>query len=36
MPTVQGLVLFMAAMFIIVNLLIDVIYSVIDPRIKYE
>lgn len=36
MPTVQGLVLFMAFMFIIVNLLIDIIYSVVDPRIKYE
>lgn len=36
MPTVQGLVLFMAFMFILVNLLIDIIYSVIDPRIKYE
>ncbi|RXI96175.1 ABC transporter permease [Anaerobacillus alkaliphilus] len=36
MPTVQGLVLFMAFMFILVNLLIDVIYSMIDPRIKYD
>lgn len=36
MPTIQGLVLFMAFMFIIVNLLIDIIYSFIDPRIKYE
>lgn len=36
MPTVQGLVLFMAFMFIIVNLFVDIIYSVVDPRIKYE
>lgn len=36
MPTVQGLVLFMAFMFIIVNLFIDIIYSMIDPRIKYD
>ena len=36
MPTVQGLVLFMSFMFIIVKLLVDIIYSVIDPRIKYE
>ncbi len=36
MPTIQGLVLFMAFLFIIVNLMIDIIYSVVDPRIKYE
>ena len=36
MPTIQGLVLFMAFMFILVNLLVDVIYSFVDPRIKYE
>ncbi|MFA1643524.1 ABC transporter permease [Chryseomicrobium imtechense] len=36
MPTVQGLVLFMAFMFIVVNLIVDIFYSVIDPRIKYE
>ncbi|WP_243297844.1 ABC transporter permease [Bacillus litorisediminis] len=36
MPTIQGLVLFMAFMFILVNLLVDIIYSFIDPRIKYE
>lgn len=36
MPTIQGLVLFMAFMFIVVNLLVDMFYSAIDPRIKYE
>jgi peptide/nickel transport system permease protein len=34
-PTVQGLVLFMAVLFIMTNLLVDVLYSFIDPRIKY-
>ena len=36
MPSVQGLVLFMASMFILVNLIIDIVYSFVDPRIKYE
>ena len=32
---VQGAVLFIALNFVIINLLVDVIYSVIDPRISY-
>ncbi|KON88065.1 peptide ABC transporter permease [Sporosarcina globispora] len=36
MPTIQGLVMFMAFIFIVVNLLVDIIYSAVDPRIKYE
>lgn len=36
MPTIQGLVMFMAFIFIVVNLLVDIIYSSVDPRIKYE
>lgn len=35
-PTVQGLILFMAFTIIIVNLVIDIIYTIVDPRIKYE
>jgi len=35
-PMVQGLVLFFAALFIMVNLFIDILYSFIDPRIRYE
>ncbi|MFY0545828.1 ABC transporter permease [Brevibacillus sp. H7] len=34
-PVVQGGVLFVALVFVLVNLLIDVIYTWIDPRIKY-
>lgn len=34
-PVVQGGVLFIALVFVLVNLLIDVIYTWIDPRIKY-
>lgn len=34
-PVVQGGVLFVALVFVLVNLLIDIIYTWIDPRIKY-
>ena len=33
---VQGTVLLIAAMFITVNLVVDIVYCIIDPRIKYE
>ena len=35
-PVVQGTVLFMAMMFICVNLIVDILYGVIDPRIRAE
>lgn len=35
LPTIQGLVLFIAVLFILTNLIVDMIYSLIDPRIKY-
>ncbi|WP_342550384.1 ABC transporter permease [Lysinibacillus sp. FSL M8-0216] len=35
LPTVQGLVLFMAFLFIITNMIVDLVYSLIDPRIEY-
>ncbi|HET8986111.1 MAG TPA: nickel ABC transporter permease [Trueperaceae bacterium] len=34
-PVVQGAVLLIAAAFVIVNLLVDVIYTLIDPRVRY-
>jgi peptide/nickel transport system permease protein len=34
-PVVQGIVLTFSALFILVNLSVDVLYSVIDPRIHY-
>ena len=34
-PVVQGAVLLISAAFIVVNLLVDVLYSMIDPRIRY-
>ncbi|WP_408954977.1 ABC transporter permease [Natroniella sp. ANB-PHB2] len=35
-PLIQGTVLFLAAVFIIVNLLVDLSYGVLDPRIRYD
>jgi peptide/nickel transport system permease protein/oligopeptide transport system permease protein len=35
-PVVQGTVLFMAMMFICVNLIVDILYGVIDPRLRAE
>ena len=35
-PAVQGCVLFFAFMFVGVNLITDILYAYIDPRIKYE
>jgi len=34
-PVVQGVVLMGGAMIVIVNLLIDILYAVIDPRIRF-
>ncbi len=35
-PIVQGGVLFVAVAFVLVNLLVDLLYAWIDPRIRYE
>jgi peptide/nickel transport system permease protein len=35
-PLVQGVVLFAAATYVLVNLVVDVLYAVIDPRIRYQ
>ncbi len=34
-PVVQGIVLFSASIFVVLNLLIDILYTFIDPRIRY-
>jgi peptide/nickel transport system permease protein len=34
-PVVQGAVLLIAGAFVLVNLVVDVLYSLIDPRIRY-
>jgi len=35
-PVVQGVVLLVATIFVLINLLVDVIYAFLDPRIKYS
>lgn len=35
-PVVQGAILLVSAIFVIANLLVDVLYTVIDPRIRYD
>ena len=33
-PVIQGAVLLIAAIFLAINLLVDVLYAVVDPRIR--
>jgi peptide/nickel transport system permease protein len=35
-PVLQGGILFLAAIFVLVNLVVDVLYAVINPRIRYS
>ena len=35
-PVIQGVILFIAMVYVLVNLLVDVIYCFIDPRIRYD
>ena len=35
-PVVQGAILVVSVIFVVSNLLVDVLYSVIDPRIRYD
>ena len=34
-PTIQGVVLLFSAVYVFINLLIDLLYTVLDPRIRY-
>jgi ABC-type dipeptide/oligopeptide/nickel transport system permease component len=35
-PVIQGVALLVAVIFILVNLIVDVLYGVVDPRVRYE
>jgi peptide/nickel transport system permease protein len=35
-PVIQSGILIVAFMFVIINLIVDILYSIIDPRIKYK
>jgi peptide/nickel transport system permease protein len=36
LPVVQGVVLFVASVIVVINVAVDVLYGVLDPRIRYE
>ncbi|MFC5650353.1 nickel ABC transporter permease [Paenibacillus solisilvae] len=35
-PLIQGIILFIGFIFVVVNILVDLLYSLIDPRIKFD
>jgi ABC-type dipeptide/oligopeptide/nickel transport system permease component len=35
-PLVQGIVLFVATAYVFINLVVDVVYAAVDPRIRYQ
>jgi len=36
LPVVQGVVLFVASTIVVINVLVDILYGFLDPRIRYE
>ena len=34
-PIIQGLILMFSFVYIIINLVIDILYTILDPRIRY-
>ena len=34
-PSIQGVVLYGALLFVLVNLLVDILYAILDPRVRY-
>jgi peptide/nickel transport system permease protein len=36
LPVVQGVVLFVASTIVLINVLVDILYGLLDPRIRYE
>lgn len=34
-PIIQGLILFFALIYVVLNLIIDIVYTIVDPRIRY-
>ena len=35
-PIIQGVILFIAVIYVIINLLVDLLYTFLDPRIRYD
>jgi len=36
LPVVQGVTLFVAALIVLINFAVDLLYGFLDPRIRYE
>jgi ABC-type dipeptide/oligopeptide/nickel transport system permease component len=36
LPAIQEFVLFLSVVFVIVKLITDIMYAVVDPRVRYE
>ncbi|HKY61754.1 MAG TPA: ABC transporter permease subunit [Gemmatimonadota bacterium] len=36
LPVIQGTVLFLAIVFVLVNLAVDLLSGMLDPRVRYE
>jgi ABC-type dipeptide/oligopeptide/nickel transport system permease component len=36
LPAIQGTVLFLSVVFVLVNLITDLVYAAADPRVGYE
>ena len=36
LPVVQGVALFIASTIVVINFAVDLVYTVLDPRIRYE
>ncbi|HEX5915309.1 MAG TPA: ABC transporter permease, partial [Rubrobacter sp.] len=34
-PSIQGVVLYAALLFVLINLLVDILYAILDPRVRY-
>jgi peptide/nickel transport system permease protein len=34
-PIIQGLILVFSSVYILINLLVDILYTLLDPRIRY-
>lgn len=35
-PVIQGVVLFVAVIYVLINLIVDLLYALLDPRIRYD
>ena len=35
-PTIQGILLMFALQYVLINLIVDVLYGVINPKIRYD